>query len=472
MPSGGLFFGNDQQSGDQQLAGASPLAINVVADGVGAVRRRPGISAWDGFPDGMPTNAVEGLYDFEDALYVVYDDRRIYRIADGVATNLSTGGGPSYLAGSGRPVFAETAFRLVIAGGSEPEKVDSGESVAERLGGSPPDSTHIVALASRLASNDLTDASTDDRIRYSATGSAGNETWDALGFVTAEARPDGIVSLHAGTNQLYAFGGRTLQVFTPDASTIFAPLSTLQRGCAAPHGVIQVDDDFVWLTEKRVFVQSDGRSLTELSLPISATLDDMTTVSDAYGFRWSADQFDCLAWLFPTDGRTFVNQNGGGWAQWHGWTHGAGHTPFPITAFHYWHDQNLHLVGQADGTIAKLDSSAPTDLGGTIKAETRTGFINRDTDAHKHCQAVRFTFKRGHATGTTEPVVLLSWRDTLGDFCPPLRLSLGTTGDHVFTVERRSLGTYRSRQWRLEFTEAVDFVLARAEEIFSIGGQN
>ena len=68
--------------------------------------------------------------------------------------------------------------------------------------------------------------------------------------------------------------------------------------------------------------------------------------------------------------------------------------------------------------------------------------------------------------------MLLSWRDDLGDFCRPIRMTLGATADYVFTVERRSLGTYRARQWKVEFTEAVDFVLARAEETFTVGGMN
>lgn len=474
MPSGQLYFGNDQKSGDQQLAGASPLAINVIADSAGAVMRRPGIAAWSGFPAVSPSaNSVSGLYDFEGALYVVYSDRRIFKIEDGVATNLSTGGGPSFLAGTARPVFAETAFRLVISGGGAPEKVDSGEVVAERVGGSPPDSSHMVAVSSRLVSNDLTGASTADTFRYSDTGSAGNEVWDVLSFQTAEARPDGIVAVEAGTNQIYAFGARTLQAFSAarDTGGSFPTLSTIQRGCAAAYSIIRSDEDFAWLTDQRQFVLSDGRSVTPLSDPIARTLDAMDTVSDAYGFRWYADQFDCLAWLFPTDGRTFVVQQGGGWAQWHGWTEGQGHTSLPITAHHYWPEENVHLVGLSDGTIATLDTAAADDLGVTIKAEVLTGFINRDTDAYKHCQGARFTFKRGVGVAT-DPQVLLSWRDNLGAFCQPVRLALGTAGDYVFTIEKRSLGTYRARQWKLEFTEAVDFVLARAEEFFTVGGQN
>lgn len=472
MPTAPIFFGNDQRSGDQALAGASPLAVNVVTDGAGAVRRRPGISAWGGAPAEVDNaHEVIGLTDFGGDLYVVHEDRRVFRIRDGVALDLSTGGGPSYLGGTARPVFAPTAFRLVIAGGAAPRKVDSGETVVELLGGSPPDSTHVVALASRLESNDTTDSSTADRIRVSRTGSAGNEVWDVLGFVTAEAKPDGLLALGEKGNRLFAFGARTLQVFAPDPTTILAPLATYARGLAAPYSVIPGDEDFAWFSDRRQFLQGDGGSLQVLSDPISRTLSDISTISDAWGFRWDDDQFDVLGWVFPTDGRTFALQQGGGWAQWHGWTTGQGHTRLPITAHHFWPEENVHLVGLESGQVAKFDGTAATDLGATIKAEVLTGFLNRDTDAYKHCQAVRFTFRRGHTT-STEPHVLLSWRDNLGAFCNPIRLGLGQAGDHVFTVEKRSLGTYRARQWKLEFSEAHDFVLARAEEVFTAGGSN
>lgn len=483
MPTKQLFFGNDQRSGDQQLAGASPLAINVITDGAGAVRRRPGLSVWSesgGFTFGSP---VIGTHAFENGLIHVLEDRRVLRVGydpDGLfasLTNLSAGGGSSLLAGTERPVFAATPWRLVIAGGGVPLKVDAGAVVAAPLGGSPPVSNHICALNQRLMSDDQTDADSTGRIRYSYTGDAGTENWDALNFTNAEARPDPLVSLRENGAELFAFGQTSLQVYSPDPTLILTPGRAINRGIAAAHSVISSDEQLAWLTNRREFVTSDGRSINVISDLIANTVDRIDTVSDCYGFRWAADQFDLLCWTMPTDGRTFVAQKGGGWSQWQGWTPGVGHSLFPVTSFYYWEEQNLHIVGTTDGSLHLLDSTAVADATGVltteiIKAEVTTGFLNQDTDAVKQCEVVRFTFKRGHATGPTEPQVLLSWRDSLGDFCTPLRLGLGTTGDHLFTIERRGLGTYRSRQWKLEFTDAVDFVLARAEETFSMGGNN
>lgn len=469
MPSEQIFFGNDQRSGDHSLAGASPLAVNVLIDGAGAVRRRPGLSTWSGFPTTIPVaSQVDGIASFEDEVYWVNAFREIRKVAPttATATNLSGGGFPSYLDGTGRPVFAETAFRLVIAGNGLIEKVDDGETTAERLGGSPPEATQVAALAARIFANDTASSTTAGHVRASGTGNAGNETWDSLDLVSAEARPDSVVTIRENSNELFVWGSSTLQVFSPDGSTILAPGRALNRGIAAAHSVIRADEEFAWLTDNREIVISDGRGVEVISDPIAKTLDEITTVSDCWGFRLNMDQFDALAWVFPTDGRTFAYQKGGGWSQWHGWN-GSGHTLIPVKAHHLF--DGAHLAGLATGQIAKFDVSAGTDLGSTIKAEVQTGYINRNTDAVKHCQEVRLTIRRGHST-SAEPQLLVSWRDDLGAYCDPVRVGLGTTGDNVFTARLQSLGTYRARQWRIEFTDSNDFVLARAEETFAVGG--
>lgn len=475
MPAQQIFFGNRQASGDQQLAGASPLAVNVLVDGAGAVRRRPAIAAWDGFPATPPSSSpVIGIFSFAGDVYYVDDNRAIYRVqtggGGGGVTPLSGGGAESFLLGTGRPTFADTSFRLVIAGGDVPSKVDLGATSAARLGGGPPVATQVAALNQRIFLNNYTDASTISRIEYSRPGDAGNESFGNLQFKSAEGRPDPIVALKDNANELWAFGETTLQVFTPDPTGVIAPGRSVNRGIAAAASVIRVDDNFAWLDEKRDFVAGDGRSTDVLSAPIAGTVDRIATVADCWGFRALGDQFGLIGWLFPSDGRSFVMQEGGGWAQWQGWDPTTGYTPFPIQSHYYWPAENLNLVGLANGQIAKLDFSGSTDLGEAVKAEVRTGFLNQNTDAVKKCDVLRFTFRRGH-TSSSSAQALIYWRDDLGGWLGPKAIPLNDTKP-IFTREIRSAGYYRARQWRMEFTDAADFVLARAEETYTVGGSN
>jgi len=469
MSEARLMFGNRQASGDSALAGAPALAINVLVDGKGAVRRRPGISAWDGFPATIAdASEIQGITTFEDEVYYVNAGRRVRRVNGSGDTQLSTSDPVTLLAGTSRPVFASTPYRLVIAGGGVPLKVESGASVTAVLGGSPPSSTSVLAQSERLFSNDLTSAATSGKIRFSAPGTTGEEEWDALDFATAAADPDPLTAIHGSSNEMFAFGERSLQIFNPDPVGVITPGRALRIGVTAGYSPIQVDESFGVLDIQRRFLLTDGRAYEDISGEIAATIDNITTVSDCWGFRYNADQFDCLVWVMPSDGRSFAWQRGSGWGQWHGWN--AGHSLLPVRSHHYWQEENVHLVGLATGQIAQLDSTANTDLGATIKAEVTTGFQNHDTDGWKHCQALHLVFQRGQSA--TAGTVLLSWRDSLGEYGNPVRVSLGVTGDYVQTVTLRSLGMYRQRDWKLEMSDAVDLVLARAVEVYTTEGSN
>ncbi len=471
MSTAMLNFGNNQESGDSVLMGASPLAVNVLVDGKGAVRRRPGLSAWASFPASPPDQfQIDGITTFQDQVFWVNGQRRIYRLDPATANtfNMSAGGATSYLTGTGRPMFAETPWRLVIAGGDQLQKVDSGAVLSDRLG-STHTATRIVALGVRLFSDDQTDATSQGQIRFSGLGQTANLTWDAFDVVTAEGKPDPITGLEGNANELFAFGSSSLQVFSPDPVSVLAPGRTINRGIAAANSVIANDEDQAWLTDLGQFVDGNGRTLEELSKPISSTIEGIMQTglaSDCWGFRLNMGQFDCLVWVFPTDGRAFCYQQGGGWSQWHGWS-GTGYAPLAVKSHHLYLPTKTHLAGLADGRIVRFDATAGTDMGVRIKAEARTGFQRRGTSAFKHCESLLLTFERGTATGA-EPFALLSWRDDLGSYCDPIRIGLGTTGDNVFTVALYSLGTYRGRDWRMEFTDAADYVLAGAEETFSI----
>lgn len=466
-----VSFGNFQESGDQELGGASPLAINVLADGKGVVRRRPGITQTGGLLVAAPfAGPVLGVAIFENELYFVAANRGVYKHT-GFFGSTYMG---MLLGGTERPTFAVTQFRLVIAGGGSPLQVTSGALVATLLGGSPPPASQVVALASRLFMNDLTDASTAGRIRFSRTGNAGEEVWDPLDFVSTEARPDDLVALRENANELFAFGTSTLQSFSPDPTTILAPGRAMNRGIAAGASIIAKNDTFAWMDEQKQMVVSDGRSVQVVSDAIAGTLDGIDTVSDAVGFWLNMDQFSVLCWNFPTDGRAFALQERGGWSQFQGWSRAIpGYIAMPIAAHCYWPERDLHVVGLTSGAIMTLDAGEFTDNGDIIKAEVRTGFLNRGTDAPKSCDMIRLTFKRGvDAGGTTEPIALLSWRDDTGAFCTPVSIGLGTIPDRIFTVELRGLGVYVARQWKLEYTDNTELILARAEEVFTPGGNN
>lgn len=471
MPTEQLQFAAQQASGLEPLAGAPALAVNAITDMSGATRSRPGISTWNGFPATIPdlggsTTAVVAMAVYADQLVYVTEDRNLW-VCDGAGTvtALSDNSAATKVDGTLRPQLLSLRTKVVAVGGGAPQATDL-VGLSFRLGGSPPNMTSIVGIATRLVGS-VND--TSGTYRWSGLGDTGHTTWDALNFNEAEAKPDFLQALGTNTNELFAFGTETLQVYGPDPSIGFAAGRALNVGLLAPYSLIPVDDQFAFIERERRFVLTDGRSFTEnsvISKPIEATIRNMATVEDAWGFRMRVDRWDAPVWMLPSEGKGLLwNRRSMTWAEWRGFDD-HGYSAPTITSALHWPEANLFLVGLSTGQIARLDATAYTDLGRIIKVELQTGFVDHGTDNNKLCIAVNFVFRRGMtAQSSSAPLVQISYRDDLGAYSTPTLFSLGVAGDYEATLEMRSEGTYRRRQWKLEYTSDAElsFVGAREE---------
>jgi hypothetical protein len=472
-------FTNKQTSGLEELAGASPVAMNVVTEPSGTVRRRPGLSTVSVAPeDAISADGIEGLHVAGNgSIFAVTGPatyRRIYLVAGGVADDIS-GGAEGDVRGAGRPVFAETEMLLVIAAGSYLQKIELlNGNACSRLGGSPPEASHILANKLRLLANDVEVDKT--KVRYSdvqigTTDFSGHELWSGgigtAGYYTAESRPDPVVAIGENTNEIFVWGTGTTQVFAPDAGQVYAPVSTREVGCSAGASIVKVDQEFFWLDDSRRFVMSNGRSFTDISSEaIAKTLDSISDVSDCFGYRVLDGFVDAIVWTFPADGRTFVFQKGAGWGQWSGRAGGAW-TGFPVTALAV-HPTLGNLIATTDGRIGELSMDTLTDFGDPIDAYVQTGFLDHGTRRYKQCERVRFTLRRGQTTGSSGPQAVLRYRDRPGAWESSIPIDLGVSGDTETVVELWALGTYRKRDWLFEFSGTDELVLVHAEEDFEV----
>ncbi len=476
MATGALNFGPNQESGHEALAGASPYAFNVIVDAKGATRRRPGIEP---FGQHQFSGPVQGLYvnlRGEIFAYVAASasQRRVYRVASDGSAVVDVSGALG-LTSTRRPTWAETEAMMVIADGTNFLTWKYATSQLERMPNDPPLASHVIANSLRLAGNNLDEFT--NYVTYSALASgsstAGNEVWlgdspggSRAGSFSAESRPDPLVALHENTNELFLFGKTSLQVFAPDASFVYAPVTTREVGCSAPYSVIKTGQLFAWLDHERRFVLSDGRSQKVLSDPIQQTLDSIETIDDCVGHRISTGPVDCLVWRFPSDGRTFCYQLNGGWAQWSGWDAVTGERKsFVVESSCIDPAGGRVLVGTRDGRLGVMQVGANADLGEPVAVEVATGFEDRKSTRRKLCKAVRLTLRRGGASSASDRA-LLSYRDDTGPWSHPQVLELGP--DTGTPLVLRALGVYRSRQWRLQFYGTGEYVLASAEEDFDI----
>lgn len=473
-------FAPNQQSGLEPLAGASSLAVNVVVEPNGVVRRRPGMVAYSTGPAVVDAAGIYGLHaTVNGRVYAVGgtpNARTLYRLTNGIPATLSATT-VGYLRGALRPIVAETEAMLAIAGGSDIQRIYLADDSTARLSSDAPLSSHVVANNSRLLGNDVfTDLA---GIAYSsqAAGSATSphEEWaisaaSGAGIFYAEARPDSVVALAENSNEVFAFGPTSLQVYSPDPTFDYGPVATHEYGCIAPYSVVKVDKQFFWLDHLRRIVRSDGRSFEVMSVPIKPVMDAMAVVTDCFAYRVAIGAIDAVCFCFPTDGRTFVYQLGGGWAVWMGWSDTTNNfARLPVNAACANPATGQVLVGLTTGQVARMTPTAFTDLSdGRIVASVTSGYLARGTDARKHCKVVRVALRRGETVLSGNPEVLLSWRDDGGPWGAPMRVSLGASGEYDPVVELRSLGVYRRREWKVEFSGSEDFVLVAATEEFDV----
>lgn len=483
-----LSFGNQQASGHEPLAGASPLAVNVVVDGAGAVHRRPGIELYQDLGYVSTEGPIVGLHSTAGGRLFAVDApnplSRVYEISGGKVHNLSVEvGSPvpfeTRIRGGRRPILAETEAMLVISAGEIPQKVLlSTPAQSSPLKGEPPNATHIIAHQGRLLANNL---EFKNQVAFSATAygssTAGHEDWTSLeaGDFPADARPDPIVALHENTNEVFAFGTTNLQIFAATGQKApaeeFAVVNTREFGCSAPYSVVKFDQNFGFVDAHRRIVLTDGRDYQFISHDIQQTLDDIAVWDDVFGYRVTLGPVDALCWCSPTDGRTFAYQaSSKSWSIWMGYRSsdpsGASFRRWPVWCSARVPETGEMLVGieslGSDGTVAKLSNRAFRDgFTGPIVARVDTGFIDRGTSGRKLCRALRMSWR---GTPTTDTEVFIQWRDDNGPWEPQRQVEIGYNSECIL----RSLGVYRRRQWRITFQSDSELVLARAEEEFEL----
>jgi len=514
-----IFSGSEDKSATE-LGGAMPLVKNAIPDASGALRRRPGTRTEAGklLYNSHVDGAVIGIGPFGDWLIVVTDQRRIYAINESgsdVRALTSDATPTSFLAGTGRPCIVATRSMVLIAGGAQMQKWDGVAALSSRMANvgdgvdpapayPPPDATFMSAIAQRLV---VSAPDSDGKIHWS--GPLEDYTnWDyalgGAGYIQAAAKPDPIVAIFDNTNEVFAFGNETIQVFTPAALQVdvndpnvlldFAPSRTLNIGTISPYSIVPVDDNFMMLDRQRRFILTDARTYTDVSGPVAQILHDLNSIDDCWGFRMRFGRFDCVVWFFPTDGFGLVyDRQTEKWSEWQTGTNIFGsESPF-VTSAYNWAEKSMFVVGDSDGQLLLLDDRYSTDgvlpYVTPIALETRSGFTDHGTTAQKHCKTVLLKFKRAtrrypdspaYYVGNGSGHVRISKRDNEGAWKIVRDIELGGPGGDPHAVsdvapanpciQLRSLGVYRTRQWKIEYTGQDEIQLVSAQEEFEVLG--
>lgn len=444
------------------MSSATSRLVNFLPDVAGIQRVRPALVSYDTI--GLGTATLIGLHRWKTWIVGVDSDRLIYALPDatpGLWQLISDPADPTtWLAGTARPVFAESPSYLYIAGGLAIQKW-TGVGLTARLGGTSPNTTFIANLAQRLVAIDLT---SPGRFLYSDAGEGSDSTWGALSFETAEARPDGLVAIRENTAELGLFGTSTLEIhgISTDPLIPFQRISTLNLGCSAPYSIVRFDNSYLFLDDKRRFIQTDGRDFQPVGDAIQRDLRDLGTVSDCFGYREDTDRNGCVVWVFPTAGRTWSYDYGAKkWSERALYDGISANTAWPVATHAFWDSQNANIVGASTTAgLYALNTATRQDIGGTILAELVTGWQTFGTDNWKRSARVRVVMRRGTTPlGSTSGQLEVAVENDSKGWSGFKVVDLGQPYDTVPNIDLRFGGVFRRRRYWLRYSGTDDFSL-------------
>lgn len=294
---------------------------------------------------------------------------------------------------------------------------------------------------------------------------------DALDFASAESAPDDIVSHLVVQRQVIFFGQTTTEFWSPQGGTYFLGRDSgtiMQLGCLATHSAQVIDNGAIWLGRD----QHGGGIVYRLA---GLQPQRISTIAVEEALSESTDLSEARAYVYQFQGQTFYCLNAPGVAST--WCYevatGAWHERCDLDAVGQFEAHRavchvyalgLHLVGDIDGKIYRLDPDENTFAGDALK---RTRISPNDVTPLRDRQFFS-EFVLDCTTGEAEhgvtPLVELSWSDDAGyTWSNPVGRSLGLRGEYEPRVVWHRLGTARDRVWRVDFSDDAPFSIISAE---------
>lgn len=305
-------------------------------------------------------------------------------------------------------------------------------------------------------------------------------TLDPLDFATGEATPDIVVRAIRDHNEIWLFGEKSIDVYTPSgsAATAFEAISgaVQETGCAAAGSVAPMDNTLYWLgNDKRgsaMIWRANGYSPARTSThALEEEMRRYPRLDDAFAYSYQQSGHSFYVITFPTAKKTWAYD-----AATQLWAERAFRTE--NNQFEQVRDschcfyQRKHLVGDREnGNIYELDPETYTDNGSVIP---RIKSFQHISQANVIQFFRRITLDMQAGVGSemgSDPKVSLRWSDDGGNtWSSPLHRSLGRAGEYTLKPFFDRLGRGRDRVFEVSTTAMGPVTLQGAFLDLDLGG--
>lgn len=450
---------------ESELDHLSAYVQDCIVNEAGHTVKRPGL---DEFVDTTVAYGVDGLYWWdEQSMAIVVTGGRVFKITDQAGTNAEITSTSELQIGT--PVsFATDGTTLVMSNGGKMVTTD-GATLTDMADGDAPTTVRNVAYIDTYLLAQVVGGSTIQRSDVGAI-----TAWTAGSQFQMNATPDDITTMRVGWREIIGGGPRSMEIWYNDGITPFRRMESgaIETGILAPDSLMQVGNQWMWFSNKREFVVLDGRTPTSVAFPFARQLQSMAVVDNAKAFVMYPNGYPLYIINFPSGDRTFCYHiDKKTWSEWGKWNSTRGeYNQYAGQTACYCNLWNLHLVGDRQtGVVYKADRSYYDDDGTTIRSVRRTGWITHGTMSWKRCSELRLRCKRPTGdTTTTDPLMMVRWRDENGAWGNEHHVSMGPSGDGNMMARLTRLGRYRMRQYEFVHTDPVEWVLMDGEENIEI----
>lgn len=294
---------------------------------------------------------------------------------------------------------------------------------------------------------------------------------DALDFASAESSPDKLKAHIVVNQRAYLLGELVTEPWYNAGGEDFpfgrSSGEIIDVGCIATWSVCKADAGLMWvgrdLNGSGIVYRSAGGPPQRIST---------TAVEEA--LQGSGDLSAATAYVYQDHGQTFYAINAPGLSAT--WVYeiatNAWHERCDLDELgqfkahrvtHHVFAHGLHLVGDADGKVYRMDRTVNT-FNGAPRVCERT---SPNEAAPMRNRVVHSEFVIDCMTGEAasgEPLVELSWSDDGGaTFGNPVTRSAGALGNRYQRLIWRRLGVARDRVWKLRFSADAPFALVSGE---------
>lgn len=307
--------------------------------------------------------------------------------------------------------------------------------------------------------------------KFYKSASGDGTSWTALGFASAESVPDDIVAIATTRQELILIGERSTEFWTYTGNVDFEferfQNGVIASGCDAGFSVVDVDNGIMYLENTlnggRRFVRPSGGAAQVISpLWLNVILDQMTTVSDCYGYAFKYRGHEFVVYQLPSEDQTWVfDAAAQEWYRWSTFVDGK-HRRLKWENHFYLNGKHYTILG--DGTVCQIDGDTYSDNGSAIRHEWIAGHVQNEGRRVKHISYELQMASGVGLLGESAPMAMLQWSDDGGHtWSNEHWRSMGARGKYATRIRWTRLGTSRDRVYRHAITANVKRICVAQE---------